>query len=364
MTDGFTDPHSGILINRLNITDEDKLAEVEGNRFHFRMLEVLTGRVDVAPHNAPGLQALHRHLFQDVYPWAGELRGWGEFQATKSTSADTAAPGQQTMFFGSYQQLPTHLDTIGQQLAAERFLKGLDKDQFVARAAYYFDQYNYAHAFREGNGRTLGVAFQVLGENAGYDVNLIAQSNPKQYNQVRDYAILRPSGEPDVDLQPLRAFFAQVVTPLPGLLLAPAAPVVVPDFLRRVDAMREVQQSQEPIWRALLGGRHTGIARQIMQGTRGVVHPDAEQPARLAILRTAAELLEQMPAKLEDARLRQRVARLLRALPLVTVVLLVAGPPLKAEPQVGPELPKGQVEKKAEPQPQKTPEQRRRGPKL
>jgi cell filamentation protein len=71
-----------------------------------------------------------------------------------------------------------------------------------------------------------------------------------------------------------------------------------------------------------------------------------------------------MPAKMEDARLRQRVVRLLRALPLVTVVLLIAGPPLKAEPQAGPELPKGQVEKRAELQPQKTPEQKRRGPKL
>ncbi|MBH8560364.1 Fic/DOC family protein [Hymenobacter negativus] len=363
MTDGFTDPHTGVLINKLNIADEDKLAEVEGNRFHFRLLEVLAGHVEVTPHNAQGLQALHRHLFQDVYPWAGETRAWGEFQATKSTSADKDGPGLYTMYFGSYQQLPAHLDAIGQQLAAERFLKGLDKDQFVARAAYYFDQYNYAHAFREGNGRTLGAAFQVLAENAGYDVNLVAQSHPKQYNQARDYAILRPTGNPETDLQPLRAFFGQITTPLPELVLAPATPVVVPEFLRRVDAMREVQQSQEPIWRALLGGRHTGVARQIMQGTRGVVHPDAQQPARLAILKTGAELLAQMPAKMEDTRLRQRVARLLKALPLVTVVLLVVGPPLQAAPSTGPEPPKVPAASKDETV-QKAPELKRRGPKL
>lgn len=363
MNDGFTDPHTGVLINKLNITDEDKLAEVEGNRFHFRLLEVLAGYVEVTPHNAQSLQVLHRHLFQDVYQWAGETRAWGEFQATKSTSADKDGPGLSTMYFGSYQQLPAHLDAVGQQLAAERFLKGLDKDQFVARAAYYFDQYNYAHAFREGNGRTLGAAFQVLAENAGYDVNLVAQSHPKQYNQARDYAILRPTGNSEADLQPLRAFFGQITTPLPELVLAPAAPVAVPEFLRRVDAMREVQQSQEPIWRALLGGRHTGVARQIMQGTRGVVHPDAQQPARLAILKTGAELLEQMPTKMEDARLRQRVARLLKALPLVTVVLLVVGPSLQATLSTGPEQPKVPAASKDEPV-QKAPELKRRGPKL
>lgn len=363
MTDGFTDPHTGILINKLNLTDEDKLAEVEGNRFHFRLLEVLAGRVEVASYQAQGLQALHQHLFQDVYPWAGQLRGWGAFQAMKSTSADASVAGQQTMYFGSYQQLPEQLDAIGQQLAAERYLQGLDKDQFVARAAYYFDQYNYAHAFREGNGRTLGAAFQVLGEAAGYEINLIAQANPKQYNQARDYAILRPSGNPAADLQPLRTFFAQITTPLPGLALSPVGPAEMPPFLQRVEAIREVQQSQEPIWRALLGGRHTAVARQIMQGTRGVVHRDAAQPGRLAILRTGAELLEQIPTKMEDVRLRQRVTRLLRALPLVTVVLLVVGPPLQAAPSTSPELPKGPVTKKDEPV-QKAAKLKRRGSRL
>jgi hypothetical protein len=194
-------------------------------------------------------------------------------------------------------------------------------------------------------------------------VNLVGQSHPKQYNQARDYAILRPTGNPEGDLQPLRAFFGQITTPLPELVLAPAVPVAVSDFLQRVEAMREVQQSQEPVWRALLGGRHTAVARQIMQGTRGVVHPDAQQPARLAILKTGAELLEQMPAKMEDARLRQRVARLLKALPLVTVVLLVVGPPLQAAPSAGPEPPKLPVASKDEPM-QKAPELKRRGPKL
>lgn len=63
MTDGFTDPYTGILINKLNLTDEDKLAQVEGDRFHFRLLEVLAGQVTVAPYNAQGLQALHQQLF-------------------------------------------------------------------------------------------------------------------------------------------------------------------------------------------------------------------------------------------------------------------------------------------------------------
>ena len=46
MTDGFTNSHTDILISKLNLTDEDKLAKVEGNRFHFRLLEVLASRAE------------------------------------------------------------------------------------------------------------------------------------------------------------------------------------------------------------------------------------------------------------------------------------------------------------------------------
>jgi hypothetical protein len=95
---------------------------------------------------------------------------------------------------------------------------------------------------------------------------------------------------------------------------------------------------------------------------RGIVHPDAEQPARVATLRTGAELLAQMPAKMEDARIGQRVARLLRALPLLTV-LLVASLLVKAELRPEAVLPREQAEKKGA-MVQKNPALKRRGPKL
>jgi cell filamentation protein len=48
----------------------------------------------------------------------------------------------------------------------ENNLRGLNKQQFPQRAAYYFDQYNHTYAFREGNGRPAQGIMAVLGRQA------------------------------------------------------------------------------------------------------------------------------------------------------------------------------------------------------
>jgi cell filamentation protein len=329
-TDGFLDPTSGVLRNKLNITDQDELNIVEGTKAGLRMIDLLAAET---PHlDAAGLQAIHKYMFQDVYEWAGELRGWGNYQNLKDSSADSTALGQRTMNFGSYHTLPQHLDELGQQRTAETYLKGHSLPQFIDRAAYYFDQYNYAHGFREGNGRTLAVAFQLLGEAAGYTLDLTQPSNRQQYNLARDFAILRPSGDSRTDLQPLRSFFTHITQPIPGQPPAPLALVPVPaptPFLQRVEAMREVQQTQEIIWRALLM-RDKPLSLTIRQGVRELVLSDEQQPQRLAALKAGAQILLRPDAPAAEPRERQAATRLLRALPLATMLVLAAANLLSA----------------------------------
>ena len=59
-----------VLRNRLGITDEAELDFSERELVSQRAAETIpTGAFDLAH-----LRAIHRHLFQDVYDWAGELR--------------------------------------------------------------------------------------------------------------------------------------------------------------------------------------------------------------------------------------------------------------------------------------------------
>ena len=49
------------------------------------------------------------------------------------------------------------------EFAKESYLIGLDKETFIKRLTYYYDQLNYIHPFREGNGRTQRVFWSRVG---------------------------------------------------------------------------------------------------------------------------------------------------------------------------------------------------------
>lgn len=71
--DPYLDPDSGVLRNRLGITDAAELVQVEAALTGSRLIDLerrrLPGRYDLAH-----LQVFHRYIFGDVYDWAGELR--------------------------------------------------------------------------------------------------------------------------------------------------------------------------------------------------------------------------------------------------------------------------------------------------
>jgi cell filamentation protein len=71
--DPYLDPASGVLKNRLGITDAATLEQAEAalvaTRSYALSQRPLQGRFDLAH-----LEAIHRYLFGDVYEWAGQLR--------------------------------------------------------------------------------------------------------------------------------------------------------------------------------------------------------------------------------------------------------------------------------------------------
>ena len=67
-----------MLRNRLGIADVDTLRVAENDLLEVRLAELREHPESVArTYDLEHLKALHRHLFQDVYDWAGELRTVG-----------------------------------------------------------------------------------------------------------------------------------------------------------------------------------------------------------------------------------------------------------------------------------------------
>ncbi|MDY7541775.1 Fic/DOC family protein [Cryobacterium sp. 5B3] len=118
------------------------------------------------------MRAIHQHLFQDVYAWAGEPRN------VPMTKHDTA--------YASPAEMPALLREQYTRLAAERRLRGInDQAEFTQKLAGFWGEINHGHAFREGNTRTQTVFFEQLAEHAGWklDVQRLSPHHPQSLYQ-------------------------------------------------------------------------------------------------------------------------------------------------------------------------------------
>jgi cell filamentation protein len=160
--DPYVDRESGILKNRLRITDQAKLEQAEAALVSTRSYELsqvpLEGRFDLAH-----LQGIHRYLFGDVYEWAGQLR-----------TIDISKGGH---LFAHHAHIESAAAAIFKQLVEEKHLAGLGSAAFSDRAAHYLGELNALHPFREGNGRAQREFVSHLAHAAGY---YIAWENVKQ----------------------------------------------------------------------------------------------------------------------------------------------------------------------------------------
>lgn len=155
--DRYTDPATGVLRNRLAITDARALEGAETRIVGARIIQLrhspLPGSYDFAH-----LQAVHRHLFGDVYAWAGEPR-----------KVQTAKGGRS--MFPPPQYIRPAAEELFARLARERHLQGLDGEQLIDRLAYFMGETHAIHPFREGNSRSGRAFYGQLARERGLQIS-------------------------------------------------------------------------------------------------------------------------------------------------------------------------------------------------
>jgi cell filamentation protein len=153
--DPYVYPDTDVLRNMRNIRDRDELEEFEARLTFLRGLRLASDPIG-GEYDLAHLQAFHRHLFADLYEWAGELR--------------TVVLAKTDLFW-----LPEHIESYGAEifgkLAEEDRLRGLDRGLFIDRFAHYLGDVNALHPFRDGNGRAQRAFFAQLASDAGYRVD-------------------------------------------------------------------------------------------------------------------------------------------------------------------------------------------------
>ncbi len=169
---------SCILKNKLGIKNEEQLEEAERNITALRILQLKTGELRGEP-NFKYLCKIHKHIFGDIYSWAGKIR--------------TVDISKGNMFCNS-QFILENAEDIFNRLKKENYLQDYkDVNKMSERLAYYLSEINALHPFREGNGRTQREFIIVLARRAGYvvDFSKVSQEEMIQASEKAFYCDYR-----------------------------------------------------------------------------------------------------------------------------------------------------------------------------
>ena len=143
------------LVNKLGIRDEKKLSEIEAGITFAKAVMLEETPID-DDFGFEHFKKIHEFLLCDLYEWAGQVRTV-DISKKRTKFLDAAS-----------------VESIGTKCFAkvrEGYFENLPFDEFVKRIAEFYNDVNYIHPFREGNGRTQRIYFTQLIRHYGYDIN-------------------------------------------------------------------------------------------------------------------------------------------------------------------------------------------------
>ncbi len=152
-------PEYSVLKNKLDIRDTAKL--------DYEEREIVTQRISEGSpkgdFDLSHLQAIHKHLFQDIYEWAGQIR-----------TVEIYKGAQQFQF---RQYIGTGMQDVHGRIKKAGYLQGLNKSEFAHKAGVIIGDVNFVHPFRDGNGRTQLQYLKQFGDNSIATIRLIVLCN-------------------------------------------------------------------------------------------------------------------------------------------------------------------------------------------
>lgn len=156
--DEIEDPYcyrgTACLKNKLGLRDASMLQAFELEMTSLRADEPLpAGRFGPQHY-----RRIHRHLFQDVYRWAGSHR--------------TTATSKGGNLFCRPQFIDREMIRLFSKLKSAPFLAGSEPDAFIRSVAEFLSDLNAIHPFREGNGRSQLAFLHLIALRAGHPLEI------------------------------------------------------------------------------------------------------------------------------------------------------------------------------------------------
>jgi cell filamentation protein len=164
------DPNATVK-NKLGAATHDELERLEAKFVFGRDVEIASGHGPSGQFDAAHLKAIHRHLFQDVYEWAGHTRDEKVALSDGTVATEPLLRKVDGSPFMTGPLIPKALERIAGALRKSNYLRGFPREEFAERAADIMVEINGAHPFREGNGRTQRVFMRELAREADHELD-------------------------------------------------------------------------------------------------------------------------------------------------------------------------------------------------
>ena len=196
----MNDPYltkNGVLKNKLGITDEKELAQAEADIGFLKLINV--DSVDIRFFDVEIIKRIHKHIFEDIFFWAGEFRTVPLYK-TELVIPGISIPYSDPSKIGSdLARKLNELNSISwQNLSTEEIAY-----QFAREIALIWR----VHPFRDGNTRTtLAFAYLYAKEhNFPFDIETFTEGLCRKYDDqgkiksysIRDFFVLACLDEKD-----------------------------------------------------------------------------------------------------------------------------------------------------------------------
>jgi cell filamentation protein len=214
-------PNSFVLINAANINDKNDLELFERNMSAKRIAETRISPIK-GNFDFKHLQAIHKHIFQDVYPkWAGKPR-----------SVDISK--DQTRFCYA-ENISNYANEVFIKIANDKTMITDNSQTVFSKLAMHIGDINALHAFREGNGRTQRLFIEYQAKIAGISIDY-SKTSPEEMLYASKQSLLNNN-------KPFEEIMAKISSPLTNeqqrKYIATISPKVLAEFdiLARTDGL-------------------------------------------------------------------------------------------------------------------------------
>ncbi len=163
----YTDPKTAILRNLQEITDPDVLLFVESGAVTKRLNQLYHEPIKIK--SIQNLFEIHKHLFQDIYAWAGKKR-----------TVEISKDGKQFFPTTHFTIACRFIDTL---IIDFKKIPKNNNEKLAEHLAEILDNVNYLHPFREGNGRAQREFLRLLALEKSFILNLNPPDNKSVYER-------------------------------------------------------------------------------------------------------------------------------------------------------------------------------------